>query len=135
MKRRAVLIALAVVLAIVGTVGVYAYARSADRRAAASSDGVAVVVATKRVAAGTSWQDAIRSDSLSVQQMPKSATPTQALTDLNAGIAQDAVAQSEIAPGTPVLRQVFGPATAQTGVLAIPKGKIAISVSLSSDAD
>jgi pilus assembly protein CpaB len=135
MKRRALLVALAVVLAIAGTIGVYAYAKSADKRAVANGQGISVLVATKRVSAGTSWQDAVRSGSLSVQNMPKAATPSQALTGLDAGIAQDAVAQSEIAPGTPVLREVFGPATSQTGVLAIPKGKIAITVSLSADAD
>jgi hypothetical protein len=40
MKRRALLVALAVVLAIAGTIGVYAYAKSADKRAVANGQGV-----------------------------------------------------------------------------------------------
>ena len=38
-------------------------------------------------------------------------------------------------PGQLVLREAFGPATSQTGVLAIPRGKIAITVTLDGAAD
>jgi pilus assembly protein CpaB len=135
MNRRIVLIAVAVVLALFGTFAVYGYARSADQRAVAGGKAVQVVVATKRVAAGTTWKDAVSSGVLSVQNMPASATPQNSLTGLDAGISQDSVAQSDIAPGQLVLREAFGPATAQTGVLAIPKGKIAITVGIADDAD
>jgi pilus assembly protein CpaB len=135
MNRRVLLVALAVILALAGTVGVYAYVRSADQRAVASGRAVPVVVATKRIAVGTSWKTALHDGSMSVQQMPASNTPSEALRGLDAGVSSDAVAQSEISPGTPVLREVFGPAVAQTGVLAIPKGLIAITVNVGADAD
>lgn len=135
MKRRIVLIAVAVVLALFGTVAVYGYAHSADQRAVAGGRAVKVVVAKERVAAGTSWKDAVSAGTLSVQNMPAESAPSSALTGLDAGIAADAVAQSDIAPGQLVLRQAFGPATSETGVLAIPKGLIAITVSLDNPAD
>jgi pilus assembly protein CpaB len=135
MKRRIVLIGVAVVLALFGTFAVYGYANSADERAVAGGRAVHVVVATKLVAAGTSWKDAVASGTLSVQNVPASAAPSSSISGLDAGIASDAVAQSDIAPGQLVLRQAFGSATSQTGVLAIPKGKIAITVSLGADTD
>ena len=58
MKRRGVAVAFAVVLAVLGTVGVYAYLRGADKRAASDSTGRTVVVATARIAVGTTWGDA-----------------------------------------------------------------------------
>jgi pilus assembly protein CpaB len=135
MNRRIVLIAVAVVLALFGTFAVYSYAHNADERAVAGGRAVKVLIATKRVVAGTSWADAVKSGTMSVQNMPSSSTPDSALTSLSAGVANTAVAQSDIAPGQVVLREAFGTATPQTGVLAIPKGKVAISVSLGSDAD
>lgn len=137
MKRRIVLIGVAVVLALFGTFAVYGYANSADERAAAGGRAVHVVVATKLVAAGTSWKDAVSSGTLSVENVPASAAPSSSISSLDAGIASDAVAQSNIAPGQLVLREAFGSAAsqAQTGVLTIPKGKIAITVSLAADAD
>ncbi len=133
MNRRIVLIGVAVVLALFGTFAVYGYAHSADQRAVAGGRAVQVVVATKRVAAGTTWKNA--AGSLSVQKVPSSAAPQDSIASLDAGISASDVAQSDIAPGQLVLREAFGPSVAQTGVLAIPQGKIAISVSLGSDAD
>jgi pilus assembly protein CpaB len=133
MNRRIVLIGVAVVLALFGTFAVYGYAHSADQRAVAGGHAVQVVVATKRVAAGTSWKSAVRS--LSVQNVPASSAPEDSITSLSADISASSVAQSDIAPGQLVLREAFAPAVAQTGVLAIPQGMIAISLSLASDAD
>ena len=111
MNRRIVLIAVAVVLALFGTFAVYSYAHNADERAVAGGRAVKVLIATKRVAAGTSWADAVKSGNLSVQNMPASSTPQSALSGLDAGISQTAVAQSDIAPGQVVLREAFGTAT------------------------
>lgn len=135
MNRRFVLIAVAVVLALFGTVAVYSYARNADQRAVAGGRAVKVLIATKRVAAGTSWSDAVKSGNLSVQNMPATSAPQSALAGLDAGISNDLIAQSDIASGQVVLREAFGAATSQTGVLAIPKGRLAVTVSLGSNQD
>jgi pilus assembly protein CpaB len=135
MNRRIVLIAVAVVLAVLGTVLVYSYAHNADERAVADGRAVKVLIANKRVPAGTSWADAVKNGTLSVQSVPASSRPNDALSSTDAGIAQTAVAQSDIAPGQIVLREAFGTSTPQTGVLTIPKGLIAITIGLSADND
>ena len=78
MNRRTLLIALAVVLALLGTLGVYGYAHSADTRAAASGTARSVLIATKRVAVGTSWKQAVQDGALVVQKLPASAAITPA---------------------------------------------------------
>jgi pilus assembly protein CpaB len=135
MNRRIVLIAVAVVLALFGTFAVYSYAHNADERAVAGGRAVQVLVATKRVTAGTSWADAVKSGHMKVENMPASSAPDSALSSLQAPVTNTAVAQSDIAPGQVVLSQAFGTAVSQTGVLSIPKNQIAISVTLSPDAN
>jgi pilus assembly protein CpaB len=135
MKRRIVLIGVAVVLALFGTFAVYSYANNADERAVADGHAVKVLIATKRVAAGTSWSDVVKSGNLSVQNLPAGSAPQSALTSVSDGVSPTAVAQSDIAPGQVVLRESFGTAAPETGVLAIPKGMVAVTVSLGSDQD
>jgi pilus assembly protein CpaB len=70
MNRRVGLIALAVVLALVGTFAVYSYAHNADKRAVAATRHVQVVMADKAVPAGTTWADALKGHYLSQQDVP-----------------------------------------------------------------
>jgi pilus assembly protein CpaB len=136
MNRRILLIASAVVLALVGTFAVYGYAKSADNRAVADTKAATVLVTTKRIPAGTSWADTVKGNYLKSEHLPTASVPSSALTNVaHAAIGKDAVAQADIAPGQIVLRQSYGTKTSQTGVLAIPKGDIAVSVQLPSDAD
>lgn len=135
MNRRIGLIALAVVLALVGTFAVYSYAHNADKRAVAATRNVQVVMADKAVPAGTTWADALKSHYLSQQRIPVNSKPDHAVPSLDTSIPTSEVATAQIAPGQIVVRQMFGKPSAATGILAIPKGKLAISVSLSDDAD
>jgi pilus assembly protein CpaB len=136
MKRRNLLVASALLLALLGTVGVYRYAKTADTRAGAKAKTTSVVVATKRVAAGTTWADTVKGGYLKQETMPADSVPSSAVpSTVNAAINKDAVAQAEIAPGQIVLREVYGTTSAQTGVLAIPKGLIAVSFSFAANAD
>jgi pilus assembly protein CpaB len=135
MNRRIGLIALAVVLALVGTFAVYSYAHNADKRAVAATRNVQVVMADKAVPAGTTWADALKDHLLSQQRIPVDSKPDRAIGSLDTSIPTSEVATAQIAPGQIVVRQMFGKPSAATGILAIPKGKLAISVSLSDDAD
>jgi pilus assembly protein CpaB len=136
MNRRIVLVAAAVVLALVGTFAVYSYAHNADQRAVAGTKATTVLVATSRVPAGTSWAEAVKKKYFTPEKMPSDSAPQTALASVaNAAIGSDAVAQSDIAPGQIVLRESFAAKTATTGVLSIPKGDIAISFQVGSDAD
>lgn len=136
MKKRIILIAIAVVLAVMGTFAVYSYGKSADKRALKSTKSTTVLVATKPIPAGTTWSDTVKGDYFSPQNFPVDSVPASALThSANAGIGKDAVALAEIAPGQFVLREAFGTKTAQTGALQIPKGLVAISVQLPANAE
>jgi pilus assembly protein CpaB len=137
MNRRIVLIAAAVILALVGTFAVYKYAKSADNRAIAGVKPATVLVVTKAIPLGTTWSDALGSGSVKQESVPADAAPDSAVTSTtDTSMSGTQVALADIAPGQIVLRQMFGTqAAAATGVVSIPKGMIAVSVSLNSNAD
>lgn len=136
MKKRIVLIAAAVLLAVLGTFAVYSYGKSADKRALASTKSATVLVVTKRIPAGTTWSDAVKGGYFSQENYPANAVPQDALTDAKtAAIGGDAVALADVVPGQFVLREAFGTKTAQTGALQIPKGYLAVSVTLPINAE
>lgn len=135
MTRRIGLVALAVVLALAGTLAVYTYARHADQRAVAATTATTVVVAQKQVPAGTSWTDAVKGSYLTTEKVPTDAAPASALRQLSAPIPSAEVASADIGAGQIVVREMFGAKTATTGPLQIPKGDIAISVALPNSAE
>lgn len=135
MKRRIGLIVLAVVLALVGTVAVYSYAHNADKRAVAATRSANVLYAKKQIPAGTSWDEAVKGDYFTQEKVPVDAAPSNALSNTADSIPGDEVATADIASGQIVVRPMFGAKTASTGILAIPKGKMAVSVTLPADAD
>jgi pilus assembly protein CpaB len=136
MKSRAVLVAAAVALALIGTLAVFAYVHNADKRAVAGTKASQVLIAHKEVPAGTSWSDAVKDGYLVAEKVPASAVPESALANVDAGVPDADVAGSTIASGQIVLREMFGTAaSANTGAIAIPKGLLAISVTMSSNAD
>jgi pilus assembly protein CpaB len=135
MKRRIGLIALAVVLALVGTVAVYSYAHNADTRAVAATRSTTVLYAKKQVPAGTKWSDVLKGNYLTTEKVPVDSAPTSAVARLDASIPVDQVAMAQIGSGQIVVREMFGATTATTGILAIPKGMMAISVLLPANAD
>jgi pilus assembly protein CpaB len=135
MNRRIGLIALAVVLALVGTFAVYSYAHNADKRAVDATRSADVVFAVKQVPAGTSWADAIKGGYLSDEKVPVDSAPSTAIASTSVSIPLGQVATADIAAGQIVVRPMFGEKSATTGILAIPKGMLAISVSLAANAD
>ncbi len=135
MNRRILLVILAVGLALGGTLAVYAYAHNADQRAIDNTRAAKVLIVDKEVPAGTSWADAVKGGFFSNERVPVNSAPTTAVADTNAAIPLDEVATATIASGQIVVRQMFGSHTPTTGVLPIPKGLIAISVSAPKNAD
>jgi pilus assembly protein CpaB len=119
----------AVLLAVVGTVAVFAYARGADRRALQGQTAIGAYVAVKDVPAGTTAAKAI-SDGLIVKEMIASkGVPEGALTSVD-GSYDNLVATSDLQPGELVLKARFGSVAAADGRLPVPSGKMAISVAL-----
>lgn len=135
MNRRKLIIAMAVLLSLVGMIAVYGYVNGADKRALSKTGAAPVVIVDKRIAANTSWGDILKGTYVHEDKVPVDSVPADAIPDLKVTISTQALAQTDIAPGTIVLRQMFGEKTAVTGVLAIPKGKIAVAVGMSSKAD
>jgi pilus assembly protein CpaB len=135
MNRRFGLIAVAVVLALLGTVAVYSYAHNADKRAISKTRSAKVLIAQKRVPAGTTWSDVRKGDYLQQENVPIDSVPSNAIPNLDASIPVDDVATADIAPGQIAVRPMFDSKAPTTGVLAIPAGELAVSVQMSSNAD
>jgi pilus assembly protein CpaB len=134
MNRRIALIAVAIVLALVGTVAVYSYAHNADQRAIKKTRAAHVLIVEKQVPSGTTWADAIKNGYFKEEKIPIDSAPSNALSDLQASVPVDEVANANIAAGQVVVRPMFGEQVAVTGAVPIPKGKIAVSVEISDPA-
>jgi Flp pilus assembly protein CpaB len=128
MSRRILLIGMTVLLAVLGTGAVLVYVRKADDRALAGKQAVDVLVAAKKVSAGTSAGDANRDGLLRVEQMPAETVPADVLGSV--AELSDLVASSDIQAGQLVLRPMFVTKSERTGGLKIPAGKVAVSVAL-----
>jgi pilus assembly protein CpaB len=131
MIRRVLAIVIAVVLAVLGTAIVLGYVNSADARAIAGKQAVTVLIATERIPAGTSAAR-IRTAGLAERvRMPAETVPPGALRELGQEF-DDLVVTSDVQGSQLLLRGLFGDAVKSTGGLAIPDGKMAVSVALQS---
>jgi pilus assembly protein CpaB len=129
MDRRRILLVVAVVVALLGTALVYLYVRGADARANERFDTVNVLVAVAPIEAGESIDDAQANGKLALEPvasdylLPNYQTSVESLSG--------SVAIVPILPGEQITSDKFG---AQAGAvpsgLIIPKGMLAISVSL-----
>jgi pilus assembly protein CpaB len=135
MNRRVVLVVIAVVLAVTGTGAVYLYVKHADNRALAKIRAADVLIVQRQIPAGTAWIDVGKDGYVKHERVPVTATPSNAVTSIKTGIPGDEVASAVIQPGQVIVREMFSSQASVTGVLAIPKGMIALSVSLNSNAD
>jgi len=129
MSRRVLLIASTLLLAVVGTGAVLVYVGRADARALAGKQAVTVLVAAKKVAAGTSAGDADRDGLLRPEVMPAETVPADAVTDIGGDLSGQ-VASGDIQPGQLLLRAMFVARQERTGGLALTEGKIAVSVAV-----
>jgi pilus assembly protein CpaB len=134
MYRRLLTIALAAVLALLGTGAVYAYVKGADDRARAGTKAVDVLIAQKRIPAGTSLKDVQDGGYIATNQVPTTAVPDGAMSKISGDMATQ-VANADIQPGQIVLKQSFGSLIPTTSGLVIPDGMLAVSFSVQSPAD
>jgi len=119
----------ALVVALLGVVGVVVYAQAADGRAVAGQATQTVFIAKAAVPMGTSAADAVNQQLIVSQQVVAKGVPQGALKTVTADISK-LVATSTILPGEIILASRFGalPTTVTTQV--IPPGKVAITVTL-----
>lgn len=130
MKRRFALIAIAVVLALVGTIAVYSYAHRADQRALAKTRSTTVLYAARQIPAGTTWQDAVKGGYLTTEKVPVGSVPTHAIASPTASIPDGYVTTAAVPAGQIAVREMFSETQVTTGILNIPKGYQALSISI-----
>jgi pilus assembly protein CpaB len=127
MKHRGLAVALAVLLAVVGTVGVFGYVSHANSRAIAGQRAVSVLVAQKMVPAGTSAGAAQAQGLLRTETLPASSVPADAVSSLTPDL-KVLVTSADVPSGMLLLRSMLvTQAQASTG-LAIPSGMVAVSI-------
>jgi pilus assembly protein CpaB len=135
MNRRLGLIALAVVLALVGTVAVFLYAKGADDRAVEGLKATPVLIVDKTIPAGTSWSAVVSGDYVKEQNVPAKSAPEGVLSNLEADVPDGQVASADIKPGQLIVRAMFGEKAPETGVLNIPDRYQAITIAAEADAE
>ena len=134
MKRSVLVLGLALLLAVVGTMSVFWYVRGADARAMAGKQAVTVLIADQAVPAGTEAGKAVDTGLLRTEQMPADTVPAGVLSEIPADLAQ-LVAVADIAPGQLVLRSMFDKNRPNPSGLTVPDGMVAVTVSLGATQD
>ncbi len=126
MGRRTLLLLAALVVAALGTTGVFLYVSGVDERASAGYEKTSILVATSRIEAGTPAQQAFDNADIDTRVFfRRSVENIGAMSDISA--IADQVALAPIAPGEPILTSQFGEPADSSG-LAIPDKKFAVSV-------
>src|SRR5450759_1297664 len=127
MNRRLLIVILALVLAAIGTSGVLAYVNGADARAVAGMKAVSVLVAKKSIPSGTSTGAALNGGLLASEKLPAASVPPDAVRSVTPALSA-LVMSAVIPPGQLLLRPMLVTAAQVTGGLAIPAGKVAVTV-------
>jgi pilus assembly protein CpaB len=120
---------LAALLAVFGIVAVLAYVANTHNRVVKDMSPQYVLVAKQPIPSGTRAQAAVKNKLLTREQLPTSSVPIDALHSITADNA-NLVTSTAIQPGQLLLKEMLVPARQVTGAIAIPDGKVAISVEL-----
>jgi pilus assembly protein CpaB len=127
MTRRIITIAAAVLLAVLGAVGVLDYVHQADQRAVAGMRAVSAYVATAQIPSGTVAELAVRDGLLVRQQFPASSVPTDAVRSLTPSLSS-LVLTSGLASGQLLLSPMLGSSVQTSAALPVPAGMVAVTV-------
>ncbi len=127
-------VALAALLAVLGIVAVLAYVGNANHRAILGMKAVSTLVAKDAIPAGTSATDALHKGLLVAEQLPQSSVPVDAVHSVTPDIAK-LVTSYAVQPGQLLLHSMLVPAAQVTGAIAIPQGKLAVTVQVCLAAD
>lgn len=131
MDRRKMLLVLAAVIAALGTMLVWLYVRGAEGRAQEQFESVNVIVAKQDIAAGETFADASEAGKLEKKAVPANVRLTGAQDDLQG--LKGKVALTTIYAGEQLIDAKWGgigDIDVTSKVIAIPKGKMAVTVNL-----
>ena len=132
MDRRKVLLAVAAVIAALGTLLVFLYVRGADTRADERYEAVQVLRAVKQIEPGETVEAAQAAGKFETSSVSQKDLLPEALTTTEPIVGK--VAISTIYPKEQLTSAKFGTTGAAASGLTIPKGKIAISINLTDPA-
>ncbi len=132
MAKRVALLALAIIMAALGTGLVYTYARGADDRALSGQQRFEVLVVKSLVLAGTAVEDAVAEGAFETKELPANALIDGAMPDASA--IQDDVALTALYPGQQINAQMFGETANTVSSLVMPAGTVAASFQFSDPA-
>jgi pilus assembly protein CpaB len=128
MSRRIFAIVIAIVLAALGTAGGLFLVLTADQRARDRiSNPVTVAIAVKRIPIGTTGARVRSENMVRLEKMPKDSVPSDALPAISPDLDKQVVTSS-IAAGQILLRANFDEQSKATSGLALPEGKMAVTV-------
>jgi pilus assembly protein CpaB len=127
MTRRILGVLLAVILAVVGTAAVLLYVKSVRSTVASGQRAVRVLVAAERIPAGTSGEHLRDRNLVELITVPASSVPADALSNIPADL-DSLVVTADVQASQLIMRGMFGQATTLSGGLAIPEGKVAVTV-------
>lgn len=129
MNRRVLTVAAAVLLAVLGTVGLFIYVNQADIRAIGDQQAVTTLIADKAVPSGTTAAEAERAGLLRTITLPAGSVPPEALAEISPDLGS-LVIGPDLAPGQLLLRPMLVTSGRPTGGLTIPEGMVAVSIAL-----
>lgn len=132
MAKRVALLALAIIMAALGTGLVYTYARGADDRARSGQQRFEVLVVKSLILAGTAVEDAVAEGAFEAKELPANALIEGAMPDVSA--IQDDVALTALYPGQQINSQMFGETANTVNSLVMPEGAVAASFQFSDPA-
>lgn len=132
MARRSVLLAVALVIALVGTALIVLYVQGIDKRAVAGQELVEVLAATDTIDAGETVAAAMEAGKFEKRQVRRDDMVDGALS--STGSISDLVSLGTIYAGEQVIAPKFGTLSDTENGLLIPDDKVAISVELSDPA-
>ncbi|WP_447646659.1 Flp pilus assembly protein CpaB [Nocardioides zeae] len=130
MDRRRVLLIVAAVIAALGLVLVFLWARGADARADARYDTVDVYKATEPIQLGESFDDALSTGKIVQAKVPEGQLLEGYVTKDSAGGLEGQLAAMDIAPGEQITTAKFAEEVRTGVVLPVPEGFLAQSVEL-----
>jgi pilus assembly protein CpaB len=131
MDRRRILLVLAAVIAALGTMLVWLYVRGAEGRAQEQFESVNVIVATQEIAPGETFAAAQQAGKFDQKKVPANTVLTGAQDDLQG--LDGTVALTTVYPGEQLISAKWGGTgdiDVTSKVIAIPKGKMAVTVNL-----
>ncbi|MDF9716592.1 hypothetical protein INN71_03865 [Nocardioides sp. ChNu-153] len=130
MDRRRILLVVAAVVAALGLVIVFLYARQADARADERYDAVDVYKVVKPIELGETFDAALAEGKIEQQAVPRGQLLEGYVTSENATSLEGQLAAMDIAPGEQVTTAKFAEEVRTGVVLPVPEGMLGQSVEL-----